>query len=69
MDNLIVNINKSSALQKINDTAEYTLNMFCDDIRRNNKKTEELKDKLKLCERNRVELARAYAKKLKVLIG
>lgn len=64
MNNLIVNINKSHALHKVEDT----LNNFCNAIYKKNDEIEELKEKLKKSEKERVKLARAYAKKLGVLM-
>ncbi len=63
MDSKIVNINKEACITVINNQLE----LFTQAIIKKNKEIIDLKHKLDDSQRERVKLARAYAKKIGVL--
>jgi hypothetical protein len=63
-ENSIISINKDYALDKVKETLEY----FCRELQKDNNKIAELEAKLIICEKRRADLARAYVKKLGVLM-
>ena len=65
MDNLVIETNKNYAEKNFKEI----LKPFCDDLIKKNNEIKELKTKLFLIEKERVSLARAYAKELGVLIN
>jgi len=64
MENKVININKEYATKQFKDI----ISPFCDSLIKKNNLIEQLQIELKLCEKNRVDLARIYAKKLGILI-
>lgn len=64
MENLIVGINKAYILREITKK----IDLFCDAIKKKNKKIEDLQNTIFHIQKERVSLAKAYARKLGVLM-
>jgi len=64
MDNLIIGINKSYAIHNFEDI----ITPFCNALIKKNNMIEELQQQVKQENKARVSLARAYARKLGVLL-
>lgn len=63
MESQVVNINKQAILKVV----ENQLELFAGQIIKKNKQIKDLKYELVECQTERIKLAKAYAKKMKVL--